>query len=588
MSQMEQLLIEHINIWLAADSEKKTTRGRISVNSAGVYGIKKLRTLILELALRGKLVPQDADDEPASDLLKRIEAERIQLATEGLIRKNKSWTNIKEIEAPYSLPPTWKWVRFGSIAQHNSGKTLDNGRNSGALQEYITTSNLYWGRFDLENVRQMPIKDEEFEKCRAKKGDLLICEGGEAGRAAVWPYEKEICFQNHVHRARFYCEIDPYFAYHFFEKLNATGEINQHRKGVAISSMSGKALAEIFFPLPPVAEQHRIVAKVNELMAICNQLEAQHRNAADAHEQLISHLLGTLIQSQDAAEFNTNWQCIAQYFDTLFTSESSVDTLKETLLQLAVMGKLVAPDPSDEPASKLLERIKIEKSKLIADGKIKKGRPLAFITDNEKPFNLPQSWTWARIGEIVESTEYGISDPTFDVSTGVPVLKMGDIQDGRIILGRQKKVDENIEELPGLYLKFGDLLYNRTNSAELVGKTGIYEGPNDSYTFASYLIRIRCIESLFSSSYLNFVMNTPLFRRTQIDPHLKQQCGQANVNGTIMKNMIIPFPSIKEQHRIVNKIDELMTLCDRLKLRIADIGQCQKKIADVLVGNAVS
>ena len=124
------------------------------------------------------------------------------------------------------------------LLRHNSGKTLDKGRNTGQYRDYITTSNLYWGHFELDSVRQMLIRDEELEKCTARKGDLLICEGGEAGRAAVWSYDKEICFQNHVHRARFYCDIDPYYAYWFFEKLNATGEITKHRQGVGISNMS--------------------------------------------------------------------------------------------------------------------------------------------------------------------------------------------------------------------------------------------------------------------------------------------------------------------------------------------------------------
>jgi len=165
---------------------------------------------------------------------------------------------------------------------------------------------------------------------------------------------------------------------------------------------------------------------------------------------------------------------------------------------------------------------------------------------------------------------------------------MGDIQDGKVTLGGQKKIDKNVEGLPELYLKPGDLLYNRTNSAELVGKTGIYEGHEDEYTFASYLIRIRCVDGFVFSRYLNFVMSTPSFRETQISPHLKQQCGQANVNGTIMKSMIVSVPSFAEQHRIVAKVDELMALCDQLKSRITDASRLQQKLADVLVEQAVA
>ena len=206
------------------------------------------------------------------------------------------------------------------------------------------------------------------------------------------------------------------------------------------------------------------------------------------------------------------------------------------------MGKLVTPDPNDEPADELVKRIHAKKVKLVANGKIKKNKPLPQITEDEKPFNLPKSWRWARIGEICKSTDYGLSEKTFEISYGVPVLKIGDIQNGNVILGGQKRLSNDVKNLPELYLSYGDLLYNRTNSEELVGKTGIYEGPENEYTFASYLIRIRCIGTLLSAHYLNFVMNPPLFRQTQIVPHLKQQCGQANVNGTILKNMIVPIP----------------------------------------------
>ncbi len=238
-------------------------------------GIKKLRELILTLAMQGKLVPQNLNDQPAGELLKEIAAEKKRLVKKGKIKAQNPLPEIKPEEVPYELPTGWEWVRFGCIAQHNSGKTLDKGRNTGQYRDYITTSNLYWGRFELDSVRQMLIRDEELEKCTARQGDLLICEGGEAGRAAVWPYNKEICFQNHIHRARFYCDIDSYYAYWFFEKLNATGEIAKHRKGVGISNMSSKTLASIIFPLPPLSEQRRIVAKIDQLMARSDELEKQ-------------------------------------------------------------------------------------------------------------------------------------------------------------------------------------------------------------------------------------------------------------------------------------------------------------------------
>lgn len=546
-------------------------------------GIKKLRELILELAVRGKLVPQDPSDEPASELLKRIAVEKAQHTLKGK-KSNETTEGIVSFE----LPSTWRWVCFGDIAQHNSGKTLDKGRNTGVPRDYITTSNLYWGRFELGSLRQMLIDERDLTRCTAIKNDLLICEGGEAGRAAVWTQEREICFQNHVHRARFFGEINPYYAQRYFERLNYSGEIAEYRKGVGISNMSSKALASIPMPVPPLAEQHRIVAKVDELMALCDRLEAQQADAESAHAQLVQALLDNLTQASDASDFAASWQRLTEHFHTLLTTESSIDALKQTLLQLAVMGKLVPQDPGDEPASELLKRIAEEKARLVAEGKLKKQKPQAEITEAELPFGIPNNWAWSRIGELALNTEYGLSEKTSDLQDGVPVLKMGDIQGGQVVLGGQMKVSKATEGLPELYLEPEDLLYNRTNSAELVGKTGLFLGSAGEFTFASYLIRIRCLMSLFSPAYLNISMNTPGFRESQINPYLKQQCGQANVNGTIMKNMMVSVPPVAEQHRIVAKVDQLMALCNQLKTRLTQARQLNELLASTLVEEAVA
>lgn len=215
-------------------------------------GIPKLRELVLMLAMQGRLLSQVASESAAS-LLEVIAAEKHSFIASRVLRSPKPLPLIATNDRSHVIPSNWCWVRFGEIATHNSGKTLDAVRNSGHPRDYITTSNLYWGRFDLSNVRQMLIRDEELEKCTARNGDLLICEGGEAGRAAVWTDDHEVCFQNHIHRARFFGGVNPFFVYRFLEKLNMTGEINAYRKGIGISNLSSKALAMIPVPLPPLA-----------------------------------------------------------------------------------------------------------------------------------------------------------------------------------------------------------------------------------------------------------------------------------------------------------------------------------------------
>ena len=589
MNAIQTLLTEHLDIWTDADTEKKSGRGRSLGNAASVYGIRKLRELILELAVRGKLVPQDANDEPASELLRRIQAEKSKLIAEGSIKKGKPLAPITEEEKSFDLPQGWVWARNGFLFSLRKGR----------IPKILSEDHIGLPYLDIEALDRGVIRRySNDDKCpQSTDSDILVvCDGSRSGLVLNGKFGIIGSTLSIIDTPVF---IQPFVRLIFkegYEHLNST------MKGAAIPHLDTQKLVLEVIGLPPLAEQHRIVAKVDELMELCDQLETRHHNAAEAHEKLVSHLLATLTQSpvrgepveprpstsSGRTEFEDNWQRIAAHFDTLFTTEASLDALKQTLLQLAVMGKLVPQDPNDEPAIALLKRIQAEKARLIAEGKIKKDKPLPPITEEEKPFELPQSWAWARIGESVLSTEYGLSEKSFEVSEGVPVLKMGDIQDGKVILGGQKKVAHNVEGLPELYLRAGDLLYNRTNSAELVGKTGIYDGLDGVYTFASYLIRIRCVDTLLSPRYLNFVMGTPLFRETQIEPHLKQQCGQANVNGTIMKNMIVSVPPFEAQKRIVAKVDELTALCDQLKTRITLANQLQQKLADVVVEQAIA
>lgn len=358
--------------------------------------------------------------------------------------------------------------------------------------------------------------------------------------------------------------------------------------GGAQPNISREKLIATVIALPPNAEQNRIVYKVNELMSLCDQLEQQSLTSLDAHQQLVETLLATLTDSQNEKELAENWSRINQHFDTLFTTEASIDALKQTILQLAVMGKLVPQDPNDEPASELLKRIEQEKALMVKNGKIKKQKLLPPISDEEKPFELPQGWEWCRIGDCSLSTEYGISHKTFKSTQGVPVFKMGDIQNGQVNIGGQQVVNSDIDELPYLYLENRDILYNRTNSAELVGKTGIYLGKDNTNTYASYLIRIRTIKSGYMPEFINLNMQAPFFRLTQINPHVKQQCGQANVNGTIMKNMLVAIPSLNEQEKIILKVAQLCDLCNQLISRLQSAQQTQLHLANALTEAALS
>ncbi|MCC7312539.1 MAG: restriction endonuclease subunit S [Sulfuritalea sp.] len=540
-------------------------------------GIQKLRGLILELAVRGKLVPQNPSDEPASELLKRIAKERKELAIKQQVPADDG--NL------FPLAAGWQWVRFGDVAQHNSGKTLDKGRNTGQARRYITTSNLYWGQFELSSVREMLIRDDELERCTARKNDLLICEGGEAGRAAVWESGEEVCFQNHIHRARFFGGINPYYAYRVFQRLDLSGEINKFRKGVGISNLSGRSLASIPFPLPPLAEQNRVVAKVDELMALCDRLEQEVGAGETAHAKLVETLLGTLTQSTDADDLAANWQRLSAHFDTLFTNEVSIDALKQTILQLAVMGKLVPQEPNDEPASEILGKIRKTRNTLYATKNISKPKELPALDDSELPFSLPNGWIWCMLGDLC----YQVSDgPHFSpqyvtAKEGVPFLSTRNVRPDGFDLASLKYVSraDHEEFCKRIRPEKGDVIYTKG------GTTGIAKVNDLDFEFSVWvhLAVLRIEKNRLLPRYVELALNSPhCYAQSQ---HYTQGISNFDLGLTRMIKITTPLPPLAEQHRIVAKVDELMALCDQLKADLAESRTRQDRLAKTLIEAAL-
>ena len=259
----------------------------LEVNSLNASFPNLLKKSILQQAVQGKLVPQDKNDEPASVLLERIRAEKQKLIAEGKIKKDKNesvifrrdnsyYEKLNGIERciydeiPFEIPDNWCWCRLGEIYQHNTGKALNSSNKNGTPQTYITTSNLYWDRFELDNLKEMLFTDNEIDKCTVTKGDLLICEGGDIGRTAIWNYDFPIRIQNHIHRLRPYINISSKFYYYIFYLYKNSGMIAG--KGIGIQGLSSKALHNILIPLPPVVEQERIVSTIESLLSYCEKI----------------------------------------------------------------------------------------------------------------------------------------------------------------------------------------------------------------------------------------------------------------------------------------------------------------------------
>ncbi|MCI4186866.1 restriction endonuclease subunit S, partial [Dickeya dianthicola] len=355
-----------------------------------------------------------------------------------------------------------------------------------------------------------------------------------------------------------------------------------------IANISLEKLNPLVISVPPIGEQNRIASKVEELMSLCDQLEQQSLTSLDAHQQLVETLLATLTDSQNTEELTANWARISQHFDTLFTTEASIDALKQTILQLAVMGKLVPQDPNDEPASELLKRIEQEKAQLVKEGKIKKQKPLPPISEDEKPFELPKGWKFCRLGNILQV----ISD--YHANGGYKILKENvellDTVDYAIMLRTTNFSEKNYNN----YKYITELAYNFLEKSKLypgdiimnkIGDPGASfyvddRGKPMSLAMNLFLLRGQSVSSRYIFLYLSGNYD---YIRSFANGTSTQTITKEAVSG-----LVFPLPPLEEQYRIVANVDELMSLCDQLKSRLHSVQQTQLHLADALTDAALN
>lgn len=550
-------------------------------------GIKKLREMILTLAMQGKLVPQDPNDQPASELLKEIEAEKKRLLKQGKLKKSKPLAPITKEEIPYDIPDSWQWTRLDNFCLDAfSGKSPVYSKIKTEYKIIGQATNQQWG-LDFSKVKYTNIDFWRNMECKyfLQNLDVILntLGNGTLGRSGIIQnLEEPLLTDGHLFVFRNINSVASYFFYYYlqanrsFIERMANGSTNQ----VFLNLSKCKNWP---IPLPPLAEQKRIVAKIEQLMARCDGLEQLKADRDKTLQEMQSAAVKRLL---DASTCREAWQFLHANFSALCSIKENIAELRKAILQLAVMGKLVPQDPNDQPASELLEKIEAEKKHLIKNRKIKKSKPLAPILKDEIPYRIPESWQWVRLGSMSESIVYGTSQKTCDDLSLVPVYRMGNIREGILLHDNMKFISPNIKDLPALYLCNGDILFNRTNSYELVGKSALYQG-NDNYaTYASYLIRVRLILRNFSPAYIIKAMNSTYFRQTQIEPSIVQQCGQANFNGTKLANCLIPLPPLVEQQRIISKVESLMKLCDELDCLLEDHQTVSNSVIDEMVKQA--
>ena len=575
---MINLITEHIGIWTSAQTPKNGIGRGSGATNGYLYGIKKLRELILELAIRGKLVPQDQKDEPANVLLKEIRKEKLGLIKAGILRKNIPVREIRDDEKLFALPSGWEFCRIGTLANSISSGGTPNKR----IAEFWN-GDIPWASVkDLGKAKYLE-RTQDFITQQgldsgsklADIGDVVICTRMGLGKIAI--AKVKVAINQDLKAIKLTSLLDVDFFLYYFKTLNIKGT------GTTVEGIRQDELLDFIFPLPPLAEQNRIVAKVDELMALCDQLEKQQSESNTAHQILVKTFLNILTTASNHDEFDEAWQRIAEYFDILFTTEQSIDQLKQTILQLAVMGKLVPHDPTDEPAGVLLKKIAKEKEKLIKEGKIKRDDPLPEVAEGERPFISPTGWVWTRLGNLSADIHYGYTASANNQIENVRLLRITDIQNDFVDWQSVPGCEIDESKISTYKLENGDILIARTGGT--IGKSFLVLDIVECAIFASYLIRIKRIDGMYSP-FIKVYLGSQLYW-DQL--YVKSMgTGQPNVNGNALKNLKVALPPFLEQYRIVAKIDELKAICDTLKARLKDIQTTQVQLADSIVEQAIA
>ena len=582
---VEKLIVDHMETWTSA-LQTRSTAGRGSSGKIDLYGIKKLRELILELAVRGKLVPQDPNDEPASELLKRIAAEKAELVKQGKIKKQKPLPEISEEEKPFELPEGWEWVTFSHLGYFFGGKTPSKMKDEywGGTIPWVTPKDMKTNLIVDSEDKVTPLALEDGLTKVSPGSILFVARSGILRRIFPVAITSIECTVNQDIKV-----LSPFFSdisYYILLMMNGFERYiieNLTKTGTTVESLLFEDFISHPFMIPPFAEQNRILSTVKKLMSLCDQLEQQSLTTLDAHQQLVETLLGTLTDSQNAEELAENWARISEHFDTLFTTEASVDALKQTILQLAVMGKLVIQDPNDEPASELLKRIAQEKAQLVKEGKIKKQKPLPPISDEEKPFELPEGWEWCRLNDISSKITDGDHKTPPRIAEGYKLLSAKNIRDGYLdynncdyisAIDYEKSRERCLPEK-------GDLLIVSVGGT--IGRSSLIKDCSDFALVRSVAI-IKPL--LIEPEYLKLAMDSKLLQ-SMIHSHKRGGAQPCLYLGEISK-FLFPTPPLAEQRNIVNKVSILMEKCRFLFLGLQSAQQTQLHVADALTDAAIN
>jgi type I restriction enzyme S subunit len=549
-------------------------------------GVAKLRELILTLAVQGKLVQQDTRDEPASEFLQQVWAEKGRLIDEGRIKKEKVQVKTDTRDKPFGLPVGWEWAKGRELFSVVRGVTYQKAdARDTAADKYlpILRANNIRSTINLDDLVYVP-SELVSEDQLLRPGDYVVClaSGSKSLVGKVAPFDQSLSCSF----GAFCGAIRPFSNPAFFSVYLASpmyrATVSEESAGIGINNLKGSSLLELDIAVPPLAEQARIVTRVEELMRLCDALEAKGKLEAAQHAQLVQTLLGALTASATPDELADNWQRVATHFDLLLDRPEAVDALEQTILQLAVSGLLVPQDPNDEPSSELLKRIRSEKDQLIASGRIKRDKLAEPLTKEVRPDWLPPSWSWLSLSELHPEFQNGASSRGDANGTMVTVLRLADIKNRRISLAETREIPIAAKDIEKYKISIGDILITRVNgSPDIVGQFNLCDADYDAI-YCDHFIRMRINGEWMDRLFLALLGESDIVR-ARIKDLFITTAGQKTVNQGHIGSLQIPLPPLAEQSRIVARVDSLRRLCAELRQRLASLQITKANLADALI-----
>lgn len=562
---MIESIIKGFEIWTDAQGIK--SRGRVkSIDNISLDGIARLRELIIDVAIRGKLVPQDENDEPASILLDKSLEEKNRRIEEGEIKKHKKLDDITEDMKPFELPNGWEWTWFADAYFFQEGPGIRNWQFRTQGIKLLNVQNIVNNKLILDNTDKYIDEEEYKEKYlhfTIQENDLLYASsGGSWGKSAFFtnPGYKVIVNTSTIRIHPYVSESSRTYLKSFLDSNFFKNQMIEQLVGMQPNFGSTHFL-KILVPIPPANEQVRIAEKIVELNSLCDKLEEEQTSNLSTHHQLVKSLLETLIQAKDADELQSSWERISEHFDTLFCTEDSIEQLKETILQLALRGKLTKQDPNDENATELKQKIVEDFEKLAKEGKAKKPNTFTPIKEDEIPFVLPDRWEWVRLQEIIQiSSGDGLTASNMNSNGEIPVYG------GNGVNGYHDK-------------------FNVTKPTLVIGRVGFYCG-SIHITPSNAWVTDNAFITTFSEDNIHLDFLFWLLKGTNLKEN-DSATAQPVISGRKVYPIVVALPPFNEQRRIVEMIFKCYTICDSLKTKIEKAQDVKDLLSKTIVTVAV-